>query len=111
MNSHSISLSLAALVAMLAGVPALAASYSWDNGVGTADYIGTGQWTNNTNWDPTSPSGGPAAGDDLTFDLYLNNPRVPRTVSLGATSVEVLAAARASLEVGGPSFRVNSAAG
>jgi hypothetical protein len=39
------------------------------------------------------------------------NPRVPRTVSLGATSVEVLAAARASLEVGGPSFRVNSAAG
>lgn len=90
MNSHSISLSLAALVAMLAGVPALAASYSWDNGVGTADYIGTGQWTNNTNWDPTSPSGGPAAGDDLTFDLYLNNPRVPRTsgtVSGTATDV------------------------
>jgi autotransporter-associated beta strand protein len=89
-NSHSISLSLAALVAMLAGVPALAASYSWDNGVGTADYIGTGQWTNNTNWDPTSPSGGPAAGDDLTFDLYLNNPRVPRTsgtVSGTATDV------------------------
>jgi fibronectin-binding autotransporter adhesin len=89
-NSHSISLSLAALVAMLAGVPALAASYSWDNGVGTADYIGTGQWTNNTNWDPTAPSGGPAAGDDLTFDLYLNNPRVPRTsgtVSGTATDV------------------------
>lgn len=90
MNSHSISLSLAALVAMLAGVPALAASYSWDNGVGTADYIGTGQWTNNTNWDPTAPSGGPGAGDDLTFDLYLNNPRVPRTsgtVSGTATDV------------------------
>jgi autotransporter-associated beta strand protein len=89
-NSHSISLSLAALVAMLAGVPALAASYSWDNGVGTADYIGTGQWTNNTNWDPTAPSGGPGAGDDLTFDLYLNNPRVPRTsgtVSGTATDV------------------------
>jgi alanine racemase len=39
------------------------------------------------------------------------NPRVPRTVSLGTTSVEILAAARASLDVGGPTFRVNSAAG
>lgn len=90
MTSHPISMFLAALLAMLAGVPALAASYTWDNGVGTADYIGTGQWTNNTNWDPTAPSGGPVAGDDLTFDLYLNNPRVPRTsgtVSGTATDV------------------------
>lgn len=69
---------------------ASAATYTWDNGVGTADYIGTGQWTNNTNWDPTAPSGGPVAGDDLTFDLYLDNPRVPRTsgtVSGTATDV------------------------
>jgi fibronectin-binding autotransporter adhesin len=102
-TSHAISMLLAAwprrghslrasatLLAMLVGIPAYAASYTWDNGVGTADYIGTGQWTNNTNWDPTSPSGGPVAGDDLTFDLYLNNPRVPRTsgtVSGTATDV------------------------
>ncbi len=67
-----------------------ATSLTWDNGAGTADYLGTGQWTNNTNWDPTAPSGGPVAGDDLTFDLFLDNPNVPRTsgtVSGTATDV------------------------
>jgi fibronectin-binding autotransporter adhesin len=69
---------------------ASAASYTWDNGVGTADYIGTGQWSNNTNWDPTSPSGGPVAGDDLTFNLYLDNPAVPRTSgTVSGTAVDV----------------------
>lgn len=88
-RSHSLRVG-AALVAMLAGIPTVAAPYSWDNGISTTDYLGTGQWTNNTNWDPTPPSGGPVAGDDLTFDLYLNNPRVPRTsgtVSGTATDV------------------------
>ena len=81
---------LVAAALCVANSVAQAAGYTWDNGVGTADYIGTGQWTNNTNWDPTPPSGGPVAGDDLTFDLYLNNPRVPRTsgtVSGTATDV------------------------
>jgi len=79
-----------ASLAAMGCVAATAATYTWDNGVATTNYIGTGQWTNNTNWQPTPPSGGPVAGDDLTFDLYLNNPRVPRTsgtVSGTATDV------------------------
>lgn len=66
------------------------ATYTWDNGVGTADYIGTGQWSNNTNWDPTPPSGGPVAGDDLILDQYLDNPAVPRTSgTVSGTAMDV----------------------
>lgn len=71
---------LAALLATAAlASPVLAATYTWTNGVGVNDYIGNGLWTNNTNWNPTPPSGGPAAGDDLVFNQYLDNPAVQRT--------------------------------
>lgn len=80
----------AGMVLALSATAATAATYSWTNGVGTADYIGTGQWSNNTNWSPTPPSGGPIAGDDLTFDLYLDNPAVPRTSgTVSGTAVDV----------------------
>jgi hypothetical protein len=72
---------LAALLATAAlASPALGqTTYTWTNGVGVDDYIGNGLWTNNTNWFPTPPSGGPVAGDDLVFDQYLDNPAVQRT--------------------------------
>ncbi len=82
---------LAALLASAAlGSPALAATYTWTNGVGVNDYIGTGLWSNNTNWDPTPPSGGPVAGDDLIFNQYLDNPAQPRTSgTVSGTAVDV----------------------
>ena len=72
---------LAALLATAAlASPAVGqTTYTWTNGVGVDDYIGNGLWSNNTNWNPTPPSGGPVAGDDLVFNQYLNNPAVQRT--------------------------------
>jgi hypothetical protein len=72
---------LAALLATAAlASPALGqTTYTWTNGVGVDDYIGNGLWSNNTNWSPTPPSGGPVADDNLVFNQYLDNPAVQRT--------------------------------
>ncbi|MFM1904976.1 MAG: hypothetical protein RLZZ440_2876 [Planctomycetota bacterium] len=81
----------ALLAAAVCGtVPASGETYTWTNGVGTLDYIGTGQWSNNSNWNPTPPSGGPVAGDDLIFNQYLDNPAVPRTSgTVSGTAMDV----------------------
>lgn len=93
---------------MTASIPASATSYTWDNGVATTDYIGTGQVSNNTNWQPAPPSGGPVAGDDLIFDLYLNNPAVARTSgTVSGTAVDV-AWRRPSGGAAGQTFSMNS---
>jgi len=115
-TSHPISMFLAALVAMLAGVPALAASWTWDNGAyqnattlgGT--YIGTGQWSNNTNWvgnGTTPPAGGPNnVADDVTFNQYLDNPQQVVSGSVSGTAVNVLWIKSASGS--GSTFNLNS---
>lgn len=85
-----IRLAVALAAACSFGSSALAATYTWTNGVGVNDYIGNGLWSDNTNWSPTPPSGGPIAGDDLIFDEYLNNPAVPRTSgTVSGTAVDV----------------------
>ena len=116
MTSHPISMFLAALVAMLAGVPALAASWTWDNGAyqnattlgGT--YIGTGQWSNNTNWvgnGTTPPAGGPNnVADDVTFNQYLDNPQQVVSGSVSGTAVNVLWIKNVANS--GSTFNVNS---
>jgi hypothetical protein len=83
---------LAALLATATlASPALGqTTYTWTNGVGTDDYIGTGQWSNNSNWSPTPPSGGPVAGDNLIFNQYLDNPAVERTSgTVSGTAMDV----------------------
>ena len=78
------------VAAAFSGATAIAATYTWDNGAATTNYIGTGQVSNNSNWQPTPPSGGPVAGDDLIFDIYLNNPAVARTSgTVSGTAVDV----------------------
>ena len=88
-----------ASLAAMGCVAATAATYTWDNGVYqnatdptlSGTYFGTGQWSNRTNWvgpgtgtAAMSPSGGPAAGDDVVLNLYLDNPVAP--MSTGSTS-------------------------
>ena len=75
----------AGLLVAVAATSACAANWTWDNGayqnatVLSGTYIGTGQWSNNTNWTgsgTTPPSGGPNnVADDLTLNQYLDNPQ------------------------------------
>ena len=116
MTSHPSSMFLAALLAIMAGIPATAANWTWDNGayqnatVLSGTYIGTGQWSNNTNWTgsgTTPPSGGPNnVADDLTLNQYLGNPQQVVSGTVSGTAVNVLWIKSAAGS--GSTFNVNS---
>ena len=107
---------VATCLAMLACATVMAANWTWDNGayqnatVLSGTYIGTGQWSNNTNWTgsgTTPPSGGPNnVADDLTFNQYLDNPQQVLSGSVTGTAVNVLWIK--SVGGSGSTFNVNS---
>ena len=107
---------VATCLAMLACATVMAANWTWDNGayqnatVLSGTYIGTGQWSNNTNWTgsgTTPPSGGPNnVADDLTFNQYLDNPQQVLSGSVSGTAVNVLWIK--SVAGSGSTFSVNS---